>query len=140
VDDPDRLRLALAEPRAHVLRIGRLAPLVAQVVDLGAVARGHRGPALPEVPCRHDKVWLARRDEVRHRRLEGPGAGRGEQEHVALRAADLTQAGEAALVDRSEIGAAMVDDRLGKGGEHLRRHRSRAGREQIFLAGHLLPG
>jgi len=136
MNDPDRLRLALAEPRAHVLRVGRLAPLVPQVVDLGAVAPDHAGPALAEVAGRHDEVRLSRRDEIRHRRLERPGARGGEEEHVALRAANLTEPRQAALVDRPEIGAAVMDDRLGERGEHLRRHGRRPGSEEVLLACH----
>jgi hypothetical protein len=33
-----------------------------------------------------------------------------------------------------------VHDRLGERREHLRRHRRRAGREEIALVGHRLPG
>ena len=68
LDDPDRLRLALAQPRAHVVGVGRLAPGVAQMVDVGAVRPGHRGPALAEAARRDDEVRLAGRDEVLRRR------------------------------------------------------------------------
>ena len=44
--------------------------------------------------------------------------------------------GEALGVDRAEVRAAVVDDRLGKRGEHLGRHRRRPRREEIALRGH----
>ena len=120
------LALALAQPRAHVLGVGRLAPLVPQVVELGAVAADHVGPALAEVAGRDDEVRLARRDEVLDGRLERAGSRRGEEQHVLLGAADLAEPRQAALVDRLEVGAAVMDDRLGERGEHLRRARASA--------------
>jgi hypothetical protein len=87
MNDPHRLRLALAEARTHVIGIGGLAPRVPELVDGGAVAGGHRGPALAEVPRRDDEVRLAGRDEVRDGRLERAGARGGEEQHLLLGAA-----------------------------------------------------
>ena len=44
---------------------------------------------------------------------------------------------EHALVDRQELGAAVVDDRRADGSQHLGRHRRRSGREQVALRGHV---
>ena len=126
--------VALAQPRAHVVRVGRLAPRVAEVVDVRAVAAGHRRPALAEVAGRDDEMRLARRDEV----LRRPTRTRRCPEAVksstsCSRAADLAQPREAALVDRPEVGAAVVDDRLAHRREHLRRHGRRARSEEVLL-------
>ena len=109
--DPDRLRLLLAQARAEVVGVGRLAPGVAEHVHVRAERGRHRDPALAEAPGRDHEMPLARRDEVRHRRLERAGARGSEEEHVVLRPADLAQPGEHALVDRQELGAAVVDAR-----------------------------
>jgi hypothetical protein len=106
------------------------------VDEVGAVRPDHRRPALAEVPGRDDEVALARGDEVGDRGLERAGAGGGEEQHVVLGAEGLTEAPEAAVVDRAEVRAAVVDDRLGERGEHLRRHRRGAGREQVALLRH----
>src|SRR5439155_26188443 len=87
VDDPERLRAAgLAQAGAYVLGLRDLAPRVPEMDDVGAVRRGHLRPPLAEVAGRDDEVPLAGRDEVRDRRLEGPGARRAEEENVGLRA------------------------------------------------------
>ena len=72
---------------------------------------------------------LARGDEVGDGRLERAGARGAEEEHVAVRPAHLAQPGEHALVHGQEVGAAVMEHRRADGGEHLRRHRRRAGRE-----------
>ena len=100
-----------AQPRAQVVGARRLAPRVAEDVDVGAVRRRHRDPALAEAPGGDDEVRLARRDEVRDRRLERAGAGGAEEEHVVLGPADLAQAREDALVDGEEVGAAVMERR-----------------------------
>ena len=69
---------------------------------------------------------LARRDEVRDGRLERAGARRAEEQHVVLRPADLAQPREDALVDRQEVGAAVVDDGRADRGEHLAAARASA--------------
>ena len=140
VDDPDGLRLALAQTPANVVRIGRLAPRVAHVVDRRAVPGGHRGPPLAEVPRRDHEVRLAGRDEVRDRRLERARARCRKEQDIPLCPADVAQPREAALVDRLEVRAAVVDDRLAHRGEHLRRHGGRARREEISLLRHLHAG
>ena len=80
---------------------------------------------------------LARRDEVRDRRLEGAGSGGAEQEDVVLGPADLAQASEHALVDRQEVRAAVVDHRRADRGQHLGRYRRRSRREQVPLRRHV---
>jgi hypothetical protein len=80
---------------------------------------------------------LARRDEVRDGRLEGAGARRAEEKHVALGPADLAQPREHTLVDRQELGTAVVDDGRADRREHLGRHRRRPGREQVPLGRHV---
>jgi hypothetical protein len=80
---------------------------------------------------------LARRHEVRDGRLERAGARCAEEEHVALRPADLTQPGQHTLVDRQELGTAVVDDGRADRREHLGRHRRRPGREQVPLGRHV---
>ena len=71
--------------------------------------------------------------EVRDRRLHRAGAGRAEEQHLALGAEHLLQALERPRVDLLEVGAAVVDHRLGARGEHLGRHGRRARREQVAL-------
>ena len=48
----------------------------------------------------------------------------------------LLQPAEHARVDLAEVGRAVVEDRLGERGEHLRRHGRRAGREEVPLLRH----
>jgi hypothetical protein len=131
--DPDRLRLTLAQPRTHVVGVGRLTPRVAQVVDVGPVRRGHRRPALAEATRGDDEMRVIRRHEVLHRGLECTGAGRREEQDVLLGPAHLAQPREATLVDRPEVGTAVMDDRLPHRRQHLRRNRSRPRGEQILL-------
>ena len=80
---------------------------------------------------------LAGRDEVRDGRLEGAGARGSEEEHVVLRPADLAQPGQHALVDRQEVGAAVVEHGRADRREHLGRHGRRPGREQVPLRRHV---
>ena len=54
-----------------------------------------------------------------------------------LGAVHLLQAGEALLVDLAVVTLAVVDDRLGELGEHLRWHGRRPRRQQVALLGHL---
>ena len=135
--DPDRFRLLLAQPRAKVVGIRRLAPGVAEHVDVRAERGRHRDPALAEAAGRDHEMALARRDEVRHGRLERAGARGSEEEHVVLRPADLAQPGEHALVDREELRTAVVDHGRTDRGEHLGRHGRRPGREQVPLRRHV---
>ena len=114
----------------------RLAPRVAELLDLAAERARHRRPALAEVPGRDDEHALAGRAEVGDRRLERAGARAREEEHVALGAVHLLQPLEHARVDLAEVRRAVVDDRLGERGEHLRRHGRRPGREQVPLLRH----
>ena len=102
----------------------RTAPLPTRSdgLDLAAVALGELDPALAEAPGGDDDDPVARRAEVRDRRLHRARAGRREQEHVGRRAEDLLQPLQALGVDRAEVGAAVVDDRLGERCQHLRRH------------------
>ena len=114
---------------------GRLAPLVADVVDLAAVGLGDLGPALAEVAGGDDDDAVARRGQVRDDRLEA-GRSRGRvEEDVAVGAEDLLQPLEALLVGRLEVRAAVMDDRQRHRGEHLRRHRRRPRGHQIALLG-----
>ena len=62
----------------------------------GTTSHAERGPELlparAELAVRDDERLLTRGEEVHERRLERAGAGRGEEEHVVLRAEDLAQA------------------------------------------------
>jgi hypothetical protein len=106
------------------------------MVDVGSVRGRERHPALAEIPGGDDEVRLAGRDEVRDRRLERARSGSCKEEDVLLGPADLAEARQAALVDRAKVGAAVMNDRLGKRCEHLRRHGRRPGREQVLLSSH----
>ena len=133
MDEPDRLRLALAQPRAQVVGVGRLSPGVTEDVDFRAERGQHRLPPLPERAGRDDEMRFARRNEVRDRGFERAGARGAEQQDVVLRPAYVAQPGEDALVDRQEVGAAVMDDGSANRREYLRRDGRRSGREQVPL-------
>ena len=114
----------------------RLAPRVAELLDLAAVRARHRDPALAERAGRDGQHALAGRAEADDRRLERTRPRAGEEEHVALRPVHLLQPREHARVDLAEVRCAVVEHRLGQRGEHLRRHRRRPGREQVPLVRH----
>jgi hypothetical protein len=104
--------------------------------EIGAVGADEVRPALAEVPSRDDEVPLAGVDEIGYGRLERARSGSGEEQDVVLGAEDLLQPRETPLVRDLEVGPAMVHHRLGHHRQHLGRHRSRAGREQVALLGH----
>ena len=114
----------------------RLAPGVAELLDLAAEVARHRRPALAEVAGGDGEHAVARRAEVDDRRLERARARAREEEDVVVGAVHLLQAAEHARVDLPEVGRAVVEHRLGERGEHLRRHRRRPGREQVALLRH----
>ena len=127
----------LGELRGDVLRLRDLAPLVAESGYLAAVPLGDLDPALAEGAGGDDEHPAAGRAEVRHGGLHGARPGGREQQDVGRRPADLLQAVEALAVDRPEVVGAMVDDRSGHRGQHLRRHRRRPGREEVALGRHV---
>ncbi len=124
-----------ARRAATSLGVRRLAPLVCDRLDLAAVRLGELLPALAEVPRRDDDHPIARRAEVRDRRLHGARSRAGEEQDVGgleHRAQPL----EAAPEDLAVVGAPVVDDRLGECRQHLGGHGRRPGGEQVPLAGH----
>jgi hypothetical protein len=136
VDEEDDLRAGLGEPPLEVGGLRNLRPLVRQLVDVAAVGGRELRPALAEVACRDGEDALAGREEVDDGRLEGAGARRRADQHVVLGSIHLAQASQHAREELLEVGAAVVDDGLASGREHLRRHRSRARGQQIPLPRH----
>ena len=124
---------ALANGGADLVGVGLLAPGVANRLNVEAVALADRDPALAERPVADDGDAVAGRAEVEDGGLHRARAGGAEDEHVVGRADDVAQLAEHALVDRAEVGAAVMDDRLGGRREHRGRHRRRAGCEQVAL-------
>ena len=118
---------------ADLVGVRHLAPLVPERLDVEAVLLANRDPALAERSVADDRHAVAGRAEVRDRRLHRPGPGRGEEQDVGARAADLLQALERARVDVAEVGPAVMDDRLGTRREHGRRHGRRPRREEVAL-------
>jgi hypothetical protein len=134
----DRLGAAeLLQTGGNVLCGRNLAPRVFECLHLRAIGRRDRAPTLAEVAGGDDEHPLARRAEVRDRGLHRTCSGRGEEQHVAFGQEDFSQARERALVDRLEVGPAMVDDRLRDRCQHLRWHGRRPGRQQVALLAHL---
>ncbi len=129
----DELDAGFAHRGAHLGGVGSLAPLVADRLHIEAVVLADRDPALAEGAVADDGDAVARRAEVRDRRLHRARAGGGEEQHVRAGAVDVAQPAERPFVDRAEVGAAVVDDRLGACRQHLGRHRRRPGREQVAL-------
>ena len=126
----------LREARGDVVWGRNLSPGVLERLELGAICRSDRLPALPEVAGGDDEDPLARRAQVRDCRLHRAGSRGAEEQHVPLGAEDIAQAHEGALIDRFEIGSAVVDDRLRDRGQHLRRHRRRSRCQQVPLLAH----
>ena len=124
---------ALGDGRADLARHGHLAPGVVDALHVEAVVLADLDPALAERAGDDDRDPVARAGEVRDRRLHRTRAGRAEEQHLALGAEHLLEALERPRVDRLEVGAAVVDHRLGAGREHLGRHGRRARREQVAL-------
>ena len=135
-EEDERDRLELGEPARELGGGRRLAPLEAQLLDLAAVAPGHRRPALSELAGRDGEHAVAGRAEVDDRRLEGAGARAGEEEDVRARPVNLLQPAERPFVDDPEVRRSVMQNRLREGGEHLRRHGRRPGREQVPLLRH----
>ena len=91
VHEEHRAGAALGERRANVLGARRLAPGVGQRDDVAAEHARELLPALAELALRDGEHPVARREEVDDRRLERPGAGRREDEHLVLGAIDGAQ-------------------------------------------------
>ena len=83
-----------------------------------------------------DELTVTGRREVGDGGLERARARGRVHQDVVLRAVDLGEARKTALVHIAVIACAMVDDRLGERGEHLRRDRRRPRRQQVLLLGH----
>ena len=115
-------------------------PTVGQRDDVAAVRRRHLLPPGAEIPVRDDERLLARGEEVDDGRLERAGPRRGEDEHLVLGPEDLLQARTGLGEHLLEVGRAVVDHRLGQRGEHLRRNRRRARRQEIALLWHRVEG
>ena len=126
----------LDQQSREVVRNGCLAPLVAERRHLGAEALGELDPALAEVPGGHDDDPLAGRAQIRDRGLERPGPGSGEEEDVRRGPKNGAQPLEHFLEERAVVGGPVVDHGFRELREHLRRNRSRSGREEIALLGH----
>ena len=118
---------------ADLGRIGRLAPLVADRVHFDLVLLTDRDPPFAEGAVADDRDAIAGRAQIRDRRLHRARAGGGEEQDVGLGAVHVLQPAEHARVDLAEVGAAVVDDRLGARGEHLGRYGRRPRREQVPL-------
>ena len=135
----DGLRTAeLLEAGGEVVRARRLAPLVLDGLDVGAVRRRELLPALAERAGGDDDHAVAGRAEVRDGRLHRPGAGAGEEQDVVRGAAHLPEPLERLAEELLVVGPAVVEHRLGERGQHFRRHRRRPRGEQIALVGHAL--
>ena len=136
VDDDDDLRPGLGESRAQIVGLRRLPPGVPELVHVCAERRRHRAPAVAERSGRDDEDALARRQDVHERGLERTGAGCGEEQDVVLGAADLLQAAERPEHELAKVRPAMMDDRLGAGGQRLGRNGRRPGCHEVALPRH----
>ena len=135
--EENRLRAGeLLQTAGEVVGVRNLAPGVLEGLHLRPVGRCDRAPALTEVAGGDDEHAFTGRAEVRDRGLHRAGARRREQQHLALRAEDFSQAREGALVHRLEIRPAMMDDRLRDRRQDLRRDGRRARRQQVPLLAH----
>ena len=113
VGEKNCLRAAeLLQAAGDVVGGRNLAPGVLERLHLGAVRGGDRAPALAELPGGDDEHALARRAQVRHCGLHRAAPRRAEKQHIAPGAEDLAQACERSLVDRPEVGAPVMHDRL----------------------------
>ena len=92
-----------------------------------------RDPPFAEGAVAHHRDAVTRPAEIRDSGLHRARARGGEEEDVGLRAVDILQTAEDACVDLAEIRAAVMDDRLGAGREHLGRHGRRPRSEEIAL-------
>jgi hypothetical protein len=105
------------------------------VVDVAAIDPRDLGPALAEVTGGHGDDAVTGRSQVRDDGLQA-GRPRGcVEQDLALRSVDVLQAVEALPVRRFEVRAAVMDDRKGHRGQHLRRNRRRPRRHQVALLG-----
>ena len=96
VRQEDGLRAAeLLEAGGEVVRARRLAPLVLDGLDVGAVGGGELLPALAERAGGDDDHAVAGRAEVRDGGLHRAGAGAGEEQDVVRGAAHLREPLEA---------------------------------------------
>ena len=77
---------------------GHLAPRVVDALHVEAVVLADLDPALAERAGDDDRDLVARAGEVRDRGLHRAGAGRAEEQHLALGAEDLLEALERPLV------------------------------------------
>ena len=83
-EEDERDRLQLLERARQVVGRGRLAPRMAQLLDLATERPCHRGPALAELACGDGEHTLTRRAEVDDRRLERARPRAREEEHLGL--------------------------------------------------------
>ena len=131
-------RAILVERPLHRRGIDRGPPLERDHLVRDAVGLENRGPAVAELSGARDQGLGARGHEIHHRRLHRPGAGGGEQEHLAVGAVEPAQ-----LVDHApqrvakDVGA-VVGRNLGQGAKDALRDLDRAGGEEADLHSQLL--
>ena len=136
VHDDGELQRLVGHRRGDGLGIGRPPPLAFEHRHVRAERARHRDPAVAERAGGDAEDAIARLDEVREHRLERAGAGGREEQDVVLGAEDELELAQHLAVGRDEARAAVVLLRRAHDGQHLGRHRHRAGREQERVVSH----
>ena len=132
------LALLLRELLANELGVDRAAERDVDAASVNAVGLADRIEALAERAVDEDERSVATRQRVRDRGFHRAGARRGERENVTLRAQEVLQRARERGQQRGELGAAVIDHRSGRRGEHALRHHGRSWDSEVLGAVHVL--
>src|SRR6185503_14571843 len=132
------LALLLRELLANELGVDRAAQRDVDATSVNAVRLADRIEALAERAVDEDERSVAARERVRDGRFHRAGARRGEGEHITLRAQEVLQRARECGQQRGELGAAVVDHRTGRRGEHALGHHGRSWDSEVLGAVHVL--
>ncbi len=141
-----RWRIRLPARRRHGCRARRALPNLiereglaigsADEIHLAAESFGEGFPALAEFSGGEDEHAISGRGEIGDGGFHGAGAGGGEQQHVVLSADKGLQLPQHALIERAELGGAVVDVRGGHGELGGGQQGGRAGRKKSGFTNH----
>ncbi len=105
-------------------------------VRLAAERLRQARPALAKFAGRQHQHLVARRGQVRHRRLHRAGAGARQQQHIVLRAHKDLELRQHLLKQGAKLRRAVVHVGRGHGKLGRRKQRRRTGRKKACLANH----
>jgi hypothetical protein len=112
MDEQNRLDAVLAvfaQPRFEFRRVGRMAPILRQCLDIETERLAAHSPVQREKPAFDDQNAIPRREQIDQRRLPSPVPGRGIGQDRPVGLEHVFETNEAFLGDRLEFSPGEVD-------------------------------